>query len=363
MAETLNLLTGLAATQGSESNLKYPKDIFDGSTDYVKFQFYKYRGPFADTSTGETSTTDTTGKENKEAPSVTDFDKYNTADYDPYPGASNVIFYMPEDISTGYNFSWGGKDFSNIGGQLMKGGGSLLAGDAGGTAAAITNLVTNAMGALPTAGAEAIANGINATGAGNVTTNDVIGGSLGVILNPNTELLFDGFKMRSFTLRFKMVPRNKPEAQEMRKIIGTFKKVASPTYGANAGGLLDVTGNLGKLFGKGESPTEDAEKDKETEPAASTDTSTGAEFGASNANYIGVPGLCQVKFMKGVKLHPYLPQYKVCAITDISVNYTPDGVYATYYDDGAPVAVELSLSFAETKLIYSDDIVLDGATY
>ncbi|MFZ9727899.1 MAG: hypothetical protein ACO3CD_02705 [Candidatus Nanopelagicaceae bacterium] len=364
MAETLNLLTGLAATQGSDTNLKYPKDIFDGSTDYVKFQFYKYKGPFASANaagSGTPSTTDTTGKEAKEEPSVTDFDKYNTADYEPY-GVSNVIFYMPEDISTGYNFSWGGKDFSNIGAQLMKGGGTLLSGDAGGTAAAITNLVTNAMGALPTAGAEAIANGINATGAGNVTTNDVLGGSLGVILNPNTELLFDGFKMRSFTLRFKMVPRNKSEAQEMRKIIGTFKKVASPTYGLPPDGALDLTSGLAKLFGKGETPTDDAEKDKETEPAASTDTS-GSAFGASNANYIGVPGLCQVKFMKGSKLHPYLPQYKICAIADISVNYTPDGVYATYYDDGAPVAVELSLSFAETKLIYSDDIVLDGASY
>ncbi|MGA1433284.1 MAG: hypothetical protein ACO32T_05850, partial [Candidatus Nanopelagicaceae bacterium] len=150
------------------------------------------------------------------------------------------------------------------------------------------------------------------------------------------------------------------------KIIGTFKKVASPTYGLPPGGALDLTSGLAKLFGKGEAPTDDTKTDTGTEPAATgteTTNTSGAAFGESNANYIGVPGLCQVKFMKGSKLHPYLPQYKICAIADISVNYTPDGVYATYYDDGAPVAVELSLSFAETKLIYSDDIVLDGASY
>ena len=362
MADTLNLISNLQASSGSSTNLKFPKDIFDGSTDYVKFSFYQYKGPFAgNQNTGTTTDSEGTKVQNQ----ITDLSSYNqsNAEFASYPGASNVIFYMPEDISTGYSFSWGGKDFSNIGANLLRGGGALLGGDAGGTAGAITQLVKNAAGALPTVGAEAIANGINATGAGNVTTNDVIGGSLGVILNPNTELLFDGFKLRNFTLRFKMAPRNKPEAEEMRKIIGTFKKVASPTFGANAGGLLDANAALKQLFNNGsqENSEGDPDTDPDTPPDAATDQSK--LLASTNANYIGVPGLCQVKFMKGAKLHPYLPQYKICAISDISVNYTPDGVYSTYHEDGAPIAVELSLTFSETKLIYASDIVLNGATY
>lgn len=369
MADTLNLISNLSAQKekgGAGTNLKFPKDIFDGSTDYVKFQFYQYKGPFAANQNGGVAQDAATG-ENTPLIGNADSSRYNqsNAEYFPYPGVSNVIFYMPEDISTGYQFAWGGKDFSNIGANLLRGGGSLLAGGAGGTVQAITDLVKNAMGALPTVGAEAIANGINATGAGNVTTNDVLGGSLGVILNPNTELIFDGFSLRSFSLRFKMAPRNQPEAEEMRRIIGTFKKVASPQFGANPGGLLDLNGNLKKLFNAGgnEAEPEDDNGDGD-DPATPANAATDQSklLASQNANYIGVPGLCQLKFMKGNDLHPYLPQYKVCAITDVSVNYTPDGVYATY-DDGSPVAVELSLSFAETKLIYSNDIDLEGATF
>jgi hypothetical protein len=47
----------------------------------------------------------------------------------------------------------------------------------------------------------------------------------------------------------------------------------------------------------------------------------------------------------------------MCAITDVQVNYTPDGNYATF-NDGAPVAYELKLSFMETKLVFAEDIVI-----
>ena len=358
MAEPLNLLSKLQTTANtSSSSYKFPRDLFDGSTDYVRFKFYQYKGPFA----GNQNTADTVDKDGKATKAaVTDLTSYNqaNAEYAPYPddGVKDVYFYMPEDISTGYQYSWGGKEFSNIGVNALRGGGSLLAGDAGGFAGAVGQLIKNAVGALPTAGAEAIANGINATGAGNVTTNDVLGGSLGVVLNPNTELIFDGFKLRSFSMRFKMAPRNKEEAKEMRKIIGCFKKVAAPVFGPGAGGALDIAGGFKKLFG---------EEDKAEEQTASTTEATDKSklLADSNANYIGVPGLVQPIFMKGAKIHPYLPQYKVCAISDVSVNYTPDGVYATYYDDGAPVAVELSITFSETKLIYSQEFVIDGASY
>lgn len=351
MAETLNLISSVT-TKSSGSILKYPKDIFVDKTDFVKFKFYKYKGPFGGNT--PTNSGDLGG-------ALSLYNQSNEGEYSAYEGVNDVVFYMPEDISTGYSYSWGGKDFSNIGANLLRGGGSLLNGQIGGTAAAVTQLIQNTMGALPTMGAEALANGINATGAGNLTTNDVLAGSVGVVLNPNTELLFDGFKMRNFSLRFKMAPRNKDEAVEMRKIIGTFKKVASPTFGP-AGGALDIGAGLSSLF-KGAGQTETTETTSTNPEPATASASTDTIEGNVNANYIGVPGLCQVFFMKGSELHPYLPQYKICAISDISINYTPDGVYSTYHEDGAPVAVELQLSFAETKLVYSNEININGASY
>ena len=63
--------------------------------------------------------------------------------------------------------------------------------------------------------------------------------------------------------------------------------------------------------------------------------------------------------MRGAKEHQALPRYKMCAITNVDVNYTPDGAYATYDDSknpGQPVAIELSIGFQETKLVFADEI-------
>ena len=59
--------------------------------------------------------------------------------------------------------------------------------------------------------------------------------------------------------------------------------------------------------------------------------------------------------MKGSTEHPYLPRFKMCAITQVDVNYTPDGSYATY-GDGQPVAIDLTLNFQETKMVFKEDI-------
>ena len=151
--------------------------------------------------------------------------------------------------------------------------------------------------------------------------------------------MFQGFKLRQFGLKFKMSARNEDEAIEIGKIIGTFKKVSLPTFGPEPGGIADL-GALGKAL-----------KEK----------TIGADE-TSNTNYIGVPGLCNVQFMKGPNIHDHLPQYKICAITGIDINYTPDGSYNTF-TDGRPVAVELSLQFSETKLVYSNEINIEGASY
>ena len=334
MAEKLNFINTKNQIQ-STSRLTYPSNIFNNYTDYIKFDFYNYQGPFS--SDGQGTITDINGV-------TPDLQKYNQSDgqqYTKYSGVEPILMYMPEDISTGYQTDWTGKGFSNIAAGALRASGAGLAGDGGGTISAFTDLIKTGAGAVPTVVAQGIATAINSVGAGDVTTDDVLQGSLGVVLNPNTELMFQGFKLRSFGLKFKMSPRNEKEALEIRKIIGTFKKVSLPRYGQQPGGATDIAKGLQKVINK----------DKE----------------GSNSNYIGVPGLCTVQFMKGATLHPFLPQYKVCAITDVSINYTPDGTYSTFDGEGeglgSPVAVELALQFSETKLVYSDEIIRDGASY
>ena len=61
-----------------------------------------------------------------------------------------------------------------------------------------------------------------------------------------------------------------------------------------------------------------------------------------------------MQLMKGNAKHPYLSQYKALAITNVDINYTPDGSYSTTID-GLPSAVELRVSFVETKIVYKND--------
>ena len=62
--------------------------------------------------------------------------------------------------------------------------------------------------------------------------------------------------------------------------------------------------------------------------------------------------------MRGNKEHKVLPRYKMLAITEVDVNYTPDGAYATYSEsDGQPVAIELSINFQETKINFAEEVI------
>ena len=72
-------------------------------------------------------------------------------------------------------------------------------------------------------------------------------------------------------------------------------------------------------------------------------------------SFIKIPNFCRVSFMRGSNLNPDVAQYKMCAITQVDVNYTPDGTYATY-EDGSMVAIQLTLNFQESKLIFASEV-------
>ena len=66
------------------------------------------------------------------------------------------------------------------------------------------------------------------------------------------------------------------------------------------------------------------------------------------------PDMYQLTYKKGVETHPYLNMFKQCFLTDMAVNYTGEGVYATY-SDGSPISYNLDLSFKEIEPVYAND--------
>ena len=221
---------------------------------------------------------------------------------------------MPEDISTGFRSNWGGKALSNAARDFLGAAGAEGLDKLKGTGEAFFNAVDRAG---PLLGAAAISKGIQKITGDSLSNDDVFGAISGAIINPNVELLYQSTDLRNFSLRFKLVPRNDEETIDINLILNQFKKAMLPK---------SVPGNV---------------------------------FGGQNpgiiGGFIGVPTLCRVSFMKGARENKFLPRYKMCAITQVDANYTPDGAYATYRD-GQPVAIDLSISFQETKLIFAEDI-------
>lgn len=145
--------------------------------------------------------------------------------------------------------------------------------------------------------------------AGQLVGSNLFARNTGAVINPNLELLFNGPKMRTFNYNYRFTPRDDKEAREVRSIIKVLKKNSLPKKDPN--GLFLKTPNVFKLkyvFGK---------NGKEEE-------------------------------------HPYLNKIKVCALTDMNVNYTPDGNYSTY-TDGSMTSYTVLLSFSELNPIYYDD--------
>ena len=138
---------------------------------------------------------------------------------------------------------------------------------------------------------------------GNLSIGQVLARERGEILNPNMELLFNGITLRSFRFSFKMTPRDHNEAENIRYIINTLKRTMAP---------------------KG------------------------------SGTFLQTPDMYQLTYKKGVETHPYLNMFKQCFLTDMAVNYTGEGVYATY-SDGSPISYNLDLSFKEIEPVYAND--------
>ena len=81
---------------------------------------------------------------------------------------------------------------------------------------------------------------------------------------------------------------------------------------------------------------------------------TGGDTVGGSAIFMKTPNLFELRYRKGNSDHPFLNKFKQCFLTNVAVNYTSEGVYATY-DDATPISMQLDLTFKEIEPIYFDD--------
>ena len=129
----------------------------------------------------------------------------------------------------------------------------------------------------------------------------------GAVFNENTELLFNGPGMRSFSFSFRLSPRSAKEAKMVRRIIRTFKESMS------------------------------AKKSKQF-------------------FFIKAPNTYWISYMSGItkELHPWLNKIKECALTNMTMQYAPDGNYSTF-SDGSMTSYMMQLSFKEIEPVFNTD--------
>lgn len=156
-------------------------------------------------------------------------------------------------------------------------------------------------------------------------------GIAGKVLNPYKEQIFRGVSMRNFSFTWKLVPRNKPEQARIDNIIKALRYHALPNYS----GVSAFEGEEGNTFNE------------------------------LSDRWLSVPRIFNLSWMYNEQNNEIktLPRIKPAVLTNITVNYTPDGVWATHYSSDmgpSPVAYNLQLDFKETEIITGTEVVPFG---
>jgi hypothetical protein len=285
--------------QTSTGSLRYPSNLTANDTDYVTFQFYKYNPPFGRGAGEPVGQTISSGSA---------FNAYQTSgskEKGIKSDLKSIILYMPEDIQSQYGSNWGGAEISTAAVGMSR----VVGTDPTGVGTALSATAGMAKSGIY----KTILDQVNNFTGSSINLDQFMGSISGTILNPNTEMLYQGSTLRTFSLSFKMTPKNDNEAKTIKAICNTFKKAMLPSFTGQAFGVVQA------------------------------------------ASLITIPDVCQVTYMTGNEPNSYLPVYKLCAIAGVDVNYTADGAYATY-QDGSPVCTKLTVSFKEMKMLFANDI-------
>lgn len=243
---------------------------------------------------------------------------YNGDNYKAVDGT--VLLPMPESIETNYSNAWNEARLSYTGRMIVDAGVKLMESGISETELAARLQEVAAGGGLTNLAAEVAAKAISALGQGNDLSNEsILGGALGVIPNPNVELLFGLPQLRKFTFNYKLIAMSEKDANSIRKIISLFKRNMFVTLSVEATGATPVNPN----------------------------------------RYVGAPNLFDIKFMRGSEENAALFRIKKCALESFTVNYSgSNGGYNSVISDKnyIPFETNISMTFTENKILYAEDV-------
>ena len=199
-----------------------------------------------------------------------------------------IALYIPNQLNTRYSVGWGEEDTFMFS-ALAKGGEQIAR-------------------AFESKGAESRVSGV----AKEVLTAAAVGGATpfgkeqgiaaGLAQNPKKEQAFKNVDFRTFTFDYQFAPKSSAEAQNVLNIIKAFKYHMHP------------------------------------------------EFKSEDAFLYIYPSEFDITYYHGAKENLNIHRHTSCVLTEMNVNYTPNGVFTTF-PDGMPTQINVTLTFKELMLL------------
>jgi len=233
-----------------------------------------------------------------------------------------IAMYMPDSLNYSYTQSYSDLSLGNeLGGKALAAGSSIIdalkGGEgASGKAGAVLKSAGQSAGLEATSAIASAAGGVVGTG----TAQLGFQAATGTVRNPMLEMVYSSPGFRSFQFEFTFYPRDEREALEVQRIIERFRFHQAPELVKGAQGFLIP------------------------------------------------PSEFDIKFYYAGSMNPNIPAMATTVLTQIDVNYTPNGW--TAYEvpgenkpalgrTGMPVAIQMQLQFKETTFLTKDDFKND----
>jgi len=235
-----------------------------------------------------------------------------------------IVLYMPDTLQYTFAQSYSEAALGDeLGGKIAKAGESILQDLKNG----LDPKAAAEKGLKGPAATAAIQKGFEAAGSivGQNSAKAASFLALGGVNNPMLELLYSSPSFRQFTFEFMFYPRDEKEALEVQNILERLRFHQAPELDGGSGGLLLIP-----------------------------------------------PSEFELSFYYGGRPNPNLPGIGRCVLTNISVNYAPNGwsAYEMFGETapllgrtGMPTAIQLTLEFKETVILTKKSMVRGDGSY
>mgnify|MGYP001294922392 CR=1 FL=1 len=266
----------------NSAGISYPKDL--KNQDYIEFKIYEY-------SPRKLSTTNTKQAGIEDRTPATKRDDKGT-----------IRLPIPGNIQDSNGVEWAKGDINPLQAEVAAAALGFISGGEN-SDTVTTNFKEKIMNNKILGDAKTVT--ANLFTARATKTKGLLSRATGAVINPNSELLFKGPKLRTFNFSYELSARDEDEAKIIVNIIRAFKQASS------------VQKSKTRIF-------------------------------------LGAPCTFTIKYRNPEnKEHKFIGKIKECALVNIAVNYAP-AQYSTY-NDGCMTKYNLTLQFQELEPVHNSD--------